>query len=179
MLEIWKDIIGYEGYYQVSNLGNVRSVDRIIYISNIPRKRKSIALKPKISGVGYYQVCLQKESIRFYPLVHRLVAQSFLGLNESKKYVNHINGVKTDNRLQNLEWVTQSENQVHAYRIGLQNKQYGEQRYCSKLNNKKVIEIKKRLQCGESYISIAPDFKVSPSTVFDIFKNKTWVRVTI
>jgi hypothetical protein len=178
-MEIWKDVIGYEGKYQVSNLGNVKSLARIVYISNIPRNRKLMYLKPKISGVGYHQVCLQKESIRFYRLVHRLVAESFLGLNESKKYVNHINGIKTDNRVENLEWLTQSENQLHAYKIGLQNKQYGEQRYCSKLNNEKVILIKKRLQSGESYISIAPDFDVSPATVFDIYKNKTWVRVII
>ena len=178
-MEIWKDITGYEGYYQVSNFGNVKSLDRIIYISNIPRKRKSMLLKAKISGSGYYQVCLQKESIRLYPLVHRLVAETFLHKDKNKLYVNHIDGSKINNNVDNLEWVTQSENQLHAYKIGLQKIQYGEDRYVAKLTVKDVVEIKKRLKTGETCYRIAKDYPVNQATIFDIHKNKTWVRVEI
>jgi hypothetical protein len=107
--EIFKDIENSNGIYQVSNLGNVRS-----YNKNKDGKILSAAVNQK----GYLIVNLRGD-IRKTSVIHRLVAKAFLPNPENKKEVNHINGIKNDNRLDNLEWVTPSENVKHAYSIGL------------------------------------------------------------
>lgn len=109
--ELWKDIPEYEGYYQVSNLGNVKSL-----LDNKGRQRELI-LKLD-TAAGYRQIALYKNGIMKRFKVHRLVVFAFYGM--SSLQVNHINGNKTDNRLCNLEYVTQSENMKHAYRLGLE-----------------------------------------------------------
>ena len=104
--EIWKDISNYEGY-QVSNLGRVKSLERIDALGH---KRKEKLLKPLISSIGYYLVGLCKNSkVRFY-LVHRLVWESFNGQIPENMQVNHINEIKSDNRLENLNLMTPKEN---------------------------------------------------------------------
>lgn len=105
--EIWKDIEGYEGLYQVSNLGRVKSFPR-----NGTIKEERI-LKPNKVG-GYLQVALQNHKNRKYKKVHRLVAETFIPNLENKREVNHIDGDKTNNCVENLEWVTTSENQLHS-----------------------------------------------------------------
>jgi len=117
MNEIWKDIVGYEGCYQVSNLGNVKS-----FISTYNGNRfypKELILR-QYSNKGYLRVALTDSfgKVKYY-LVHRLVLTVFLGYSELD--VNHIDGNKKNNRVENLEWVTKSENQIHAYKTGLQN----------------------------------------------------------
>lgn len=110
--EIWKPIVGWEKYYEVSNLGRVRS----LHI----RKSKN-PIMPIFSNVqrGYMQVLLQANKYRKTYKVHRLVATAFIPNSENKPQVNHINGNKIDNRADNLEWCTNSENQIHAYIHGL------------------------------------------------------------
>ncbi len=116
MEEIWKDIEGYEGKYQVSNLGGVRSLDR--KIGNYFRKGK--VLKPRACRNGYLLVNLyNKYSIREAKLVHRLVANAFILNQKNKLEVNHIDGNKHNNTIENLEWCTSSENKKHAIRTGL------------------------------------------------------------
>lgn len=105
--EIWKDIPNYEGLYQVSNLGRIKSLERIDALGN---RRKEKILKPQISNNGYYRVQLCKNSkVRFY-LVHRLVWIAFNGQISESIQVNHINEIKTDNRLENLNLMTCKEN---------------------------------------------------------------------
>lgn len=108
MNECWKDIPGYEGLYQVSDSGQIKS----LYFS----KLRALV----ICGRGYKAVALAKCGIKKRYYVHRLVAYSFLGDPEGKDYeVNHKNCDKTDNRVENLEWVTRQENMAHAHENGL------------------------------------------------------------
>lgn len=123
MEEIWKDIQGYEGLYQVSNMGRVKSLERFRYAKTIGEKDwvapvNERILKPGICR-GYCQVVLNKNGTKSRFQVHRLVATAFIPNPENKSQVNHINGNKVDNRLENLEWVTPSENQIHAIKTGL------------------------------------------------------------
>ena len=115
MKEIWKDIKGFEKMYKISNLGNVKSLDRYC----VDRFVKGIEMK-KETNKGYKRVVLQKNRKRKRFLVHRLVAIHFIKNPKNKKYVNHIDGNPANNNVNNLEWCTSSENQLHAYRIGLQ-----------------------------------------------------------
>lgn len=105
--EIWKDIPNYEGIYQASNLGRIKSLGRIDALGH---RLKEKILKPLIRPIGYYQVALWKNSkVRFY-LVHRLVWEAFNGQIPENMQVNHINEIKTDNRLSNLNLMTAKEN---------------------------------------------------------------------
>ena len=112
MQEKWKSIEGYEGKYEISNLGRVKSL-----IDNNGRYRELI-LRPRISKNGYLYLNLWKESECVVRKIHRLVAEAFCEKCDNAQCVNHINGVKTDNRADNLEWCTYSYNTSHAFSSG-------------------------------------------------------------
>jgi hypothetical protein len=117
-IEKWKNVKGYEGYYQVSNLGRIRSLDWVTNHNYGGKKRKSgVILKPVKQKTGYLTVNLSVLGERKTVLVHRLVAISFLCNPNGKPHVNHKNGIRHDNRASQLEWVTVSENELHAYKI--------------------------------------------------------------
>ncbi len=123
MKEIWKDIKGYEGLYQVSNLGRVKSLDKIVKSANqygaiFTRKKKGKILKPFSTMSGYLQVTLYDEERKNF-LIHRLVAKNFIANTKKLPEVNHIDGNKNNNMFTNLEWVTKLENQQHAIKTGL------------------------------------------------------------
>jgi len=115
--EIWKDIPGYEGLYQVSNFGRVRSLDRYIVISD-KKKRfyKSKMINGSIADNGYKRVTLSKNGKRFYQNIHKLVAEAFLGHKPSfyNEVVNHIDSNKENNFVYNLEVVSPRRNNIHA-----------------------------------------------------------------
>ena len=118
MVEIWKDIPGYEGLYQVSNLGRVKS---LLYATRCSQVQREKILKVSEHN-GYLYVTLHKSKKQKTLRVHRLVASAFITNNTGKPCVNHINGNKKDNRLENLEWCTHKENSIHAWETGLQNR---------------------------------------------------------
>ncbi len=170
--EIWKDIIGYEGLYQISNLGRVKVMARNKNVWQASYISKEKVLKQNLSTSGYYQVALQENNISKHFKVHRLVAIAFIPNPENKPQVNHINGIKTDNRLENLEWATASENRQHAFDIGLNKR--GEKHYSTKFTDNDVLDIKERLKKGESCTSISMLYKVHRKTISHIKNNITW-----
>ena len=115
MKEIYKDIIGYEGLYQISNFGNVKSLPKKRFNGNHYINRNEIIIKAVFSR-GYASVGLYDNDGNFKSIkIHKLVATAFIDNPNKKKYINHINSIKNDNRIENLEWCTESENTIHAY----------------------------------------------------------------
>jgi len=161
--EIWKDIKGYEKLYQISNLGKVKSFCR----------SKERILKIGIRPDGYEQIFLCMHYSRKHYFVHRLVALHFLKNPENKPEINHKNGIKTNNCVDNLEWVTHKENMHHAILNGLENKR-GEAHPNVKLTWENVIEIKTLLQSKVSCDTIANKYNVSIPTVYAIKNKHAW-----
>jgi hypothetical protein len=119
MKEIYKDIKGFEGYYQVSNLGNVKSLSRAVESNNrfndMMYSVTERILKP--SGKKYMGVTLVKDKKKYYPNVHRLVAETFILNPNNLPQVNHKTGNKQDNSVTNLEWNTGSDNVKHSFKV--------------------------------------------------------------
>ena len=127
-MEEWKDIKNYEGLYQVSNLGNVKSLDTMINCkgaNNIDEHlRKGRILKKNIATTGYYSINLSKNGKIKYVRVHRLVAEAFIPNPNNLPCINHKDGNKLNNEISNLEWCSYSYNNSEAYRIGLKQNKY-------------------------------------------------------
>ena len=118
--EHWVPIPGYENYYEISSLANIRSINRTIPTkSGYLKLEKERTLAQRISNKGYLTVTLSKNGKSNSKHVHRLLAQAFIPNPENKATVNHIDGNKLNNNLDNLEWATYSENAFHAYKTGL------------------------------------------------------------
>ena len=112
--EIWKDIEGYDGYYQISNLGRVKSLGRLMCRGYVFRMCKDTIRKITVKKDGYAEINLSIENKSTHFRVHRLVALTFINNPKNKSEVNHINSNRLDNNVTNLEWTSKSENQCHA-----------------------------------------------------------------
>jgi hypothetical protein len=173
-MEQWKSVVGYEGYYEVSSLGQVRGLDRL---NARGQQRKGGMKKQTITSMGYWSVKLHVNSKQKVVKVHRLVAEAFLPNPENKPCVNHINGVKTDNRLENLEWNTYAENSRHASDTGLMNPLKGEDTPASKLTDDTVREMRELSKKGYSYGKLAKMYGVTLATATFAIRGITWKHV--
>jgi hypothetical protein len=176
--EIWKDIIGYEGYYQISNLGRVKSLDRIVDNRRGQFLRKGRFLKPYKSTKAYMLLglCVNGKMKAF--TFHRILAKHFIPNPENKKEINHKNGVRDDNRLENLEWVTGSENIRHSFKVLKRKKMTGEKHPMHKLTESNVIEIKKIYNAGGiSYKRLGEIYNVSDVTIGRVVRGDHWKTI--
>ena len=178
MKEIWKDIRGYENRYQVSNFGRVKS----LYYQYISGKYKqTLRVKPEYmmsqttNVYGYKRIGLTKNGIQKNYSVHRLVAQEFISNPMNLPQVNHLNGIKSDNRVENLEWVTEKENVIHSFRVLGHKPSYGRR----KINNNIIRKIKTDLLNGMSGTDVSKKYKLSPGNISLIKNNKIWEHITI
>ena len=115
--EIWKDIPGWENYYQVSTLGRIRSLNRtVLYIDGRVFNYTGKILSPRPNPKGYLSCVLTKNCESHTIHIHREVAKAFIPNPENKPQINHLNGIKSDNKTDNLCWATQSENMLHSFR---------------------------------------------------------------
>lgn len=183
---IWKDIKGYEGIYQINTEGDVRSLDREIIRGGSVVKISSVIIKSRMSNAGYYRITLSNNDTGTTFSVHRLVAETFVDNPNNKPCVNHINGLKTDNKVDNLEWVTQKENIRHAKdvlgkNIGDASKLIhlkGFDHPGAKFTTGTLKELIAMRSEGVSFGKLAKYFNVDKSTVQSILKGETWSSVT-
>lgn len=176
--EVWKDIPGFEGNYSVSNLGRVRSNFRTVpgNMIGIRRPVKERILCFRTRSNGYLDLTLRINGKRYSLLVHRLMCETFYGIDPNKTYVNHKDGNKLNNALVNLEWCTPAENNRHALDTGLR-KQNGSQSSLSKLTEADIpviLELKKTM----SYREIGLMYGVYKTAIFKVCKGESWKHVT-
>lgn len=174
--EIWIKIPGYEGLYEISSEGRIRSY--YLYKGHGKMSIKPYLLKVHYregDGWGYPTLMLKKLQRGKTIPIHRVLAQVFIPNPRKLKYVNHKNGDKTDYSLENLEWVTMGENQKHAYDTGLKRKLNGELNGRNKISKEDAIYISKSKL---SIYTLADQFGIHPSTASDIKCGALWGTVT-
>ncbi len=162
----------------MSNAGNVRRITAMIETTdNRTYLVQGGQLTPKLKNSGYLFVSLSYKSKHINQYIHHLVASVFIGDRPPQMDVNHINGIKTDNRATNLEYVSRTENMAHARQMGLHDNR-GEKHYGAKLDEEAVKLIRQAHElCGLVGTDIAPALKVSPRTVDDVLRGLTWRHV--
>jgi len=182
MSEIWKPIEGYEGLYEVSSLGRLKSIARNVTIktkyTSYFRVTKDTILQGSKHKYGYPMFFLCKSDAshsKTLYLLHRIVALAFHGPCPDGKECAHLNGDPTDNRADNLKWVTKKENESHKILHGRTTR--GERAGNSKLTERDVKEIRNRYGLGEKIVSISKDFPVRDVHVWRIVNKKRWAHI--
>ncbi|MFP7224882.1 NUMOD4 domain-containing protein [Priestia filamentosa] len=179
MQEVWKPVKGYEGMYEVSNKGNVKSVPRE-YINKVGARRtvKGQMLRFFKTKEGYVRISLGINQKQKNYLVHRLVAETFLDNPDGKNEVNHKDANKENNAVDNLEWCTRVDNIRHSFANNLVFRDKGTERYNSKLDENKVREMRRLFETGNYRISeVARMFSVNRKTADNAIKKVTWQHV--
>lgn len=172
-MEVWKEVKDYEGIYEVSSYGRVKSLPRECHKVGgkriVPEKVLTIT---KVRDYCY--VKLSGSHKKSNCTVHRLVAIAFVTNLENKKCVNHINGIKDDNRHENLEWTSQKENIIHAWETGLSSANFGESNGSSILDESKVLDIRSSdLPNNE----LAEKYEVSIECIRRVKRRNTWKHI--
>jgi len=177
MKELWKPILGYEDYYEISNLGRVAALSREVKMPNGGfRRTDDFEISQSYDKDGYMKCRLTLNGKRKDFRVHRLVCIAFLENPENKKQVNHINGIKSDNKLSNLEWCTIEENMSHTFKMGLKT-QKGIKNNMSKLTDSDIINIRNLIREGLTNIKISKLYNVTPSNISCIRTGRTWSHI--
>lgn len=174
--EFWLAIVDYEGMYEVSNLGRVKSLDRV---DSRGWAIKGRIMKMFLNRAGYFKVqlfCNGKPSTR---LVSRLVAQAFISNPENKPTVNHLNGNKASNVVENLEWATHEENSKHAVATGLRPPNRGIKNGQSKLTPALIHRARTLNEVGHGQRKIAKLFGVSKSCIASALKGTNWKHLVV
>lgn len=173
--EEWRNVVGYEGHYKVSDRGRVRSLDRIIK-DKVGRTKfyEGQELSQFIDKSGYPMCTLWRDSNGKNKTVHRIVAGAFIPNPNNKPQVNHKDGNKENNHVDNLEWVTNSENDLHAFEIGLRTVRRGSKSNLAKLTEEEVLKIREFKESGETQRNIAKIFDISEGSVSQIVNRKRW-----
>jgi len=176
--ELWKPVRGYEGLYEVSNKGRVRSLSR--FKNNHSKKQyigeRILTNSPMTNG--YLRVNLNKGGVPKHYFIHRLVAQHFLINPGNKRTINHRDGNPRNNDVSNLEWATDYENIHHAMDTGLMNYK-GEGNPMSKLTGKDVRRIKMGLKMGIKQRELATIFNISQSLISTIGSERRWKHIKL
>lgn len=170
--EIWKGIVGYENLYEVSNLGNVKSLVRSKSI------KENKVMKPTAHCTGYQIIglCLNKKQTLFR--LHRIVALHFCEKKDGCDIVNHKNGIKNDNRASNLEWTTVSGNTSHSFRMGFQEVRRGEKSNFSVLSESDVLKIREKFkQGGYTKKQLGTLFNVSQTCIHHVVNRINWKHI--
>lgn len=179
-MEKWKDIPNYEGFYQASNQGNVRSLDRIVKQSKRTKGKqlkRGRVLRPAISRLGYVICALSRDNkLRSFP-VHRLVAFCWLDNPNNWNEVNHKDGNKQNNNAENLEWSTRALNLRHAIDTGLMKYNYGDKHHHSKMTNEQVRALRISYDCSKPLKYYAKKYGMAISSISKIIKNETYKDV--
>ena len=166
MIKEWKPVVGYEGLYEVSNMGRVKSLKRL--------RTKERIIAQFQNHRGYARVTLWKDNSQKKYSVHRLVAEAFIPNPNNLPEVNHIDGDKQNNHMDNLEWCTRSENILHAYRTGLEKSIKGAKHHRSKLTQEQADYIRsvyKKRDPIYGGVALAMRFGVSLDTIMNIMRG--------
>ena len=176
-MEQWKPVVGFEDYYEVSDLGRVKGLPReTMRVDGIWHRRRDRILKPSRFGrTEHLRVYLQVDGVPIARLVHHLVLEAFVGFCPAGQETRHLNDIASDNRLVNLVWGTRQENMDDKVRLGT--KLLGSRTGLAKLHETDIPMIRAARASGERVGDIARRYSVTSPNISAILSGKTWSHV--